>query len=48
MIVFSALACVIRPTNAVIWIFLYSNLLWSIRHHWRILLAIVKDILMTA
>ncbi|KAF8965276.1 glycosyltransferase family 22 protein [Flammula alnicola] len=42
MIVFSALACMIRPTNAVIWVFLYANLFWAIRRHRRIVFAFGK------
>ncbi|KAF9053067.1 glycosyltransferase family 22 protein [Panaeolus papilionaceus] len=45
MIIFSALAMAVRPTNAVIWLFLYGNLLWSVRLHHRVILNIVKDIL---
>ncbi|PPQ78174.1 hypothetical protein CVT25_015507 [Psilocybe cyanescens] len=44
MILFSALACIIRPTNAVIWTFLFFNLFWAIRKHRRIVLAIGKDV----
>jgi len=44
MITFSILACITRPTNAVIWVFLYANLFWAIRHHKRIFLMIARDI----
>lgn len=44
MIAFSALACMIRPTNAVIWAFLYANLFWAIHRHQRAFLMIARDI----
>lgn len=34
----------IRPTNAVIWVFLYGNLLWALRHHRRILTIVVVQV----
>lgn len=44
MIAFSALACMIRPTNAVIWVFLYANLFWAIHRHKRVFLMIARDL----
>ncbi|KAF8163512.1 glycosyltransferase family 22 protein [Crassisporium funariophilum] len=44
MVLFSALACMVRPPNAVIWIFLYANLLWALRHHKLIVLSVFWDI----
>ena len=44
MIAFSALACMIRPTNAVIWVFLYANLFWAIHRHKRVVLMIARDL----
>ncbi|KAF9014040.1 glycosyltransferase family 22 protein [Cyathus striatus] len=47
-IMFSALACMVRPTNAVIWIFLYAKLFWSLRHHQKFLVALFVDIIITS
>lgn len=44
MLLFAALACMVRPTNAVIWVYLLSNILWSTRHHRRVSLALINDI----
>ncbi|TFK76245.1 glycosyltransferase family 22 protein [Pluteus cervinus] len=41
LIIFSGLACVIRPTNAVIWVFLYANLFWSLKGSRRTILSLV-------
>lgn len=30
-LIFAALACAIRPTNAVIWIYLFGIVLWRLR-----------------
>lgn len=43
LIIFSALACMARPTNAVIWVFLYSKLFWAFRAYWRITIAVAMD-----
>ncbi|SJL00694.1 uncharacterized protein ARMOST_04007 [Armillaria ostoyae] len=40
---FAALACAIRPTNAVIWIYLFSNLVWALRGYRRTLLFLLCD-----
>ncbi|KAK0463835.1 glycosyltransferase family 22 protein [Desarmillaria tabescens] len=42
-LVFAALACAIRPTNAVIWIYLFSNLVWALRGYRRTLLFLLCD-----
>ncbi|XP_006457913.1 hypothetical protein AGABI2DRAFT_64785 [Agaricus bisporus var. bisporus H97] len=42
-LIFSALACLIRPTNAVIWVFLYFRLAWSLRRYPRILGKMLSD-----
>jgi len=47
-ILFSALGCLVRPTNAVIWTFLYANLLWAVRHQYKFALKILQDLLVTA
>ncbi|KAF8891237.1 glycosyltransferase family 22 protein [Infundibulicybe gibba] len=44
-IICSALACMVRPTNAVIWIYSYAKLAWFLRSSRRTLLAFVSDIL---
>lgn len=41
--VFAALACMIRPTNAIIWVFLFGNVLWALRLHRRALSAVVYE-----
>ena len=43
MLIFSALACMIRPTNAVIWVYLFGNLFWAVRFYRRIVLAILAE-----
>ncbi|KAF9526942.1 glycosyltransferase family 22 protein [Crepidotus variabilis] len=45
-ILFSALACMIRPTNAVIWVFLYANLLWAVKQNSFVLRRVLLDILL--
>ncbi|KAF8226733.1 glycosyltransferase family 22 protein [Tricholoma matsutake] len=45
MLIFSSLACVIRPTNAVIWVYLFANLFWAIRSHKRIVVMIFFEAL---
>jgi hypothetical protein len=34
----------VRPTNAVIWIFLYANLLWALRHRLSLALKLLQNI----
>ncbi|TFK30098.1 hypothetical protein FA15DRAFT_197688 [Coprinopsis marcescibilis] len=48
VLVFSALACVVRPTNAVIWVFLYAKLLWALHKYWTLVFALVTDAAVTA
>ncbi|KAF6763982.1 glycosyltransferase family 22 protein [Ephemerocybe angulata] len=43
-ILFSALACMIRPTNAVIWVFLYAKLLWSLRRYHRLTFTFFRNL----
>jgi len=45
--VFSALACMIRPTNAAIWVFLYLLFL-SLRKHPRIVASVISEVVLTA
>lgn len=33
MLFFAALACVVRPTNALLWVYMMSALLWRLRRH---------------
>ncbi|KAJ7940407.1 glycosyltransferase family 22 protein [Mycena leptocephala] len=40
---FAALACAVRPTNAIIWVYLVGYLLWQIRSSSRSFAAIIKD-----
>ncbi|KAF8920996.1 glycosyltransferase family 22 protein [Mucidula mucida] len=40
---FAALACIIRPTSTVIWVFLFANLLWSSRAHRGFVLSLVMN-----
>ncbi|KAJ7582998.1 glycosyltransferase family 22 protein [Mycena floridula] len=43
MIFFAALACSIRVTNAVIWIYLFLNLLFALRSRKRDFLQVLRD-----
>ena len=47
LVLFSAIACMIRPTNAVIWVFLYANLLWAFRLYKCIVITIVIQLVST-
>ncbi|KAF8643825.1 hypothetical protein AX16_008843 [Volvariella volvacea WC 439] len=47
-ILFSALACAIRPTNSVIWIFLYGNIFWSLKSSRTALRAMVGRVVLSA
>ncbi|KAI0647344.1 glycosyltransferase family 22 protein [Trametes meyenii] len=40
-LLFAALACAIRPTNAVIWVFMFAWLLWTIRGRPSVILATI-------
>ncbi|KIL69962.1 glycosyltransferase family 22 protein [Amanita muscaria Koide BX008] len=42
-LIFSALACMIRPTNGVIWIYLFSKLLWIVRRSKSLFKFILQD-----
>ena len=43
MILFAALACMVRATNAVIWVYLFGNLFWALRLRGRLLISVVFD-----
>lgn len=47
-VLFSALACLIRPTNALIWVYLYGSLLWTLRKHTKIILSIIRRVTLVA
>ncbi|KAF8077743.1 glycosyltransferase family 22 protein [Lyophyllum atratum] len=38
-LIFAALACMVRPTNAVIWVYLFGKLLWSLKANPRVMKA---------
>ncbi|KAJ7775110.1 glycosyltransferase family 22 protein [Mycena metata] len=40
---FAALACAVRPTNAIIWTYLVGYLLWQLRTSGRSLLIVLQD-----
>ncbi|KAJ6597114.1 glycosyltransferase family 22 protein [Mycena vulgaris] len=42
-LVFAALACAIRPTNAIIWVYLVGYLLWQLRSSRRSFIIAVQD-----
>ncbi|KAF7338111.1 Mannosyltransferase [Mycena venus] len=42
-LVFAALACAVRPTNAIIWIYLFGYLLWQLRSSRRSVAGIIQD-----
>jgi phosphatidylinositol glycan class B len=42
-IVFAVLACAIRPTNAIIWIYMFGLLFWRLRSRSSRIFAIVSD-----
>lgn len=41
LLIFSALACMIRPTNAVIWLYLFGNLFWVLRFNRHIAKTVI-------
>ncbi|KAI6166935.1 glycosyltransferase family 22 protein [Pisolithus thermaeus] len=45
-IFFAALACVIRPTNGIIWIYMFSVLLLRLRSHPKSLIIFARDAVM--
>ncbi|KII89152.1 glycosyltransferase family 22 protein [Plicaturopsis crispa FD-325 SS-3] len=47
MIGFAALACAMRPTNGVIWIYMFSVLLWRLRREKIALLSFIFDVVLT-
>ncbi|TFK42364.1 Alg9-like mannosyltransferase family-domain-containing protein [Crucibulum laeve] len=44
-LIFSALACMVRPTNAIIWVFLYGKLLWGYRSHKKLAVTLLLEAL---
>jgi len=45
-IIFSVLACMVRPTNGVIWAFLYNRILWVLRLQKKMALTLIVEILL--
>ncbi|THV03344.1 hypothetical protein K435DRAFT_748028 [Dendrothele bispora CBS 962.96] len=43
MLIFAALACAVRATNAVLWVFLIPNFLWSLRKNRQAILTVILD-----
>ena len=41
----AALACAIRSTNAVIWVFMMASLLWQLRRQARQIASVLLDVL---
>ncbi|CAL1705145.1 unnamed protein product [Somion occarium] len=44
-LVFAALTCAVRPTNAVIWVYMMGLLLWRLRFDRKRLASIIMDVL---
>ncbi|KNZ79328.1 GPI mannosyltransferase 3 [Termitomyces sp. J132] len=44
VILLSALACMVRPTNAVIWFYLFGKLFWILRSSQRASIALFKQV----
>jgi GPI mannosyltransferase 3 len=44
-LLYAALACAIRPTNAVIWVYLLLALFRKLRHHKDVIMGILLDTL---
>ncbi|CAK5277612.1 unnamed protein product [Mycena citricolor] len=42
LFLFAALACAVRPTNAIIWVYLIGTLLWRVRHSTRSVVTVVS------
>ena len=42
----AALACTVRPTNAVIWTYMIATILWQYRWQTKVYLAVILDVLM--
>ncbi|KAG6837257.1 hypothetical protein H0H93_012262 [Arthromyces matolae] len=47
VVLFSAMACMVRPTNAVIWIYLFGRILWALRSSKRALNALLVQLVTT-
>ncbi|KAF8350508.1 hypothetical protein F5887DRAFT_303621 [Amanita rubescens] len=45
MFLFIALACMVRPLNAIIWVYLISKLIWILLPHPRLVKVVVQDAL---
>ncbi|CCM00013.1 uncharacterized protein FIBRA_02039 [Fibroporia radiculosa] len=43
MLIFAALACVIRPTNAIIWVYMFAALLWRLPRKPTYLASVLVD-----
>ncbi|KAF9227834.1 hypothetical protein BS17DRAFT_693434 [Gyrodon lividus] len=42
-IVFAAFTCAVRPTNAIIWIYMFTILFWRLRTNAKLLMLVVRD-----
>ncbi|KAF9240062.1 glycosyltransferase family 22 protein [Melanogaster broomeanus] len=42
-LVFAALACAVRPTNAIIWVYMFTILFWRLKANTRLLVLTVRD-----
>ncbi|RDB21083.1 GPI mannosyltransferase 3 [Hypsizygus marmoreus] len=42
-LIFSALACMVRPTNAVIWVLLFGKLFWALRFNRRVATTVLSE-----
>ncbi|KAF8629999.1 hypothetical protein AX15_003170 [Amanita polypyramis BW_CC] len=47
MFIFIALGCMIRPTNAIIWVYLIIKLLWILWPYKRLVKVVMRDALLT-
>ncbi|KAF7304984.1 Mannosyltransferase [Mycena kentingensis (nom. inval.)] len=43
VLLFAALACAVRPTHAIIWVYLFGYLLWLLRTSFSSCIAVVQD-----
>ncbi|KAH7889562.1 glycosyltransferase family 22 protein [Phlebopus sp. FC_14] len=42
-VTFAVLACAVRPTSAIIWIYMFSILFWRLRTHVRLMTIVLRD-----
>ncbi|KAF9246445.1 glycosyltransferase family 22 protein [Melanogaster broomeanus] len=42
-IVFAALACAVRPTNGIIWVYMFTILFWRLKANTKLLVLTVRD-----